>query len=406
MTDEDINGMRYAAALDVDKGAGGRSSATPLCGLAGARPSISGNLHAHPEINGGRSSATPAGSQSSPLQGEDADASRSGAALIVALWVLMILGLMIGTFAFEMHIEAGITSYHRKKLQAQYLARAGVEYARMMLVRSATSSDDEEATSEETQALVDNAYRLSRGVSVSNLRLPLGRGEMVLSIVPEEGRRNVNKLADEDWEEILDQANVPEDQWDELIDCFTDWVDEGDEHQLNGAESDDPFYQDAGYECKNAPLDTVDELLLIKGFTREIVYGTPSDVTDREPVKGIAAWLTTWGEGKININTASREVLMTLTGIDEWTVDQIIEGRAGEDGEPGTRDDGWESVSEAVSLAGIPGDIAERISVRDKQYVRVISLGEVGNIHAGIWAIMELDEDNVKPVFWREETMD
>ena len=36
---------------------------------------------------------------------------RAGSALIVALWVLLILTLMIGTFAFNMHIEAGITSH-------------------------------------------------------------------------------------------------------------------------------------------------------------------------------------------------------------------------------------------------------------------------------------------------------
>ncbi len=330
----------------------------------------------------------------------------SGAALIVALWVLLILALLIGGFAFEMHIEAGITSYHRKKLQAQYLARAGVEYARMLLIRSANAEEEDEASSEENEALVENAVRLSRGVRVSGMSVELGRGRFLLDIAPEEGRRNVNVLTDEEWEELLDQANVPEDDWEELIDCFADWIDEGDEHQLNGAESDDAFYENAGYACKNAKLDTVDELRLIKGFTQELVYGEKATEENPEPMTGIARHLTTWGDGRINVNTATKEVLMTLPGMDEWVVEDIIEGRSGEDGEDGTRDDGWESVDEVIAETGMSPDLKDKITVKDKQYVRVVSEGEVGNVRAGIWCVMMIEESEPKAVFWREEIMD
>ncbi|MDD4736136.1 MAG: type II secretion system protein GspK [Kiritimatiellae bacterium] len=340
------------------------------------------------------------------LGGVGAGSGASGSALIVALWVLLLLSLLIGGFAFEMHIEAGITSHQRKKLHAQYLSRGGVEYARMLLVRSAKASEDDVASSEENESLVDNALRLSRGVTVSGMSIPLGRGRILLDVVPEEGRRNVNKLTDEEWEELLDQAGVPEDDWGELIDCFTDWVDEGDEHQLNGAESDDAFYEDAGYECKNAPLDTVDELLLIKGFTREVVYGERATEENPAPMTGIARHLTTWGDGRINVNTASREVLMTLPGMDEWVVDEIIDGRVGDDGEAGTRDDGWESVDAVLAEAGLSPELRDKITVKDKQYVRVVSRGEVGNVRAGIWCIMEMTGDTPKPVFWREEFME
>ena len=44
---------------------------------------------------------------------------------VVALWVLIILSLLIGAFAFDMHIEAGITSFYRKRLRSQYLATRG-----------------------------------------------------------------------------------------------------------------------------------------------------------------------------------------------------------------------------------------------------------------------------------------
>lgn len=331
------------------------------------------------------------------------DPRKSGAALIVALWVLIILSLLIGAFAYDMHIEAGITSYSRKRLKAQYLARAGVEWAKIILVKSG-EEQDEEVLDDGDQVAVQ-AVRLSRGMAITGLTRELGDGEVIIDIVPEEGRRNVNKLSDEDWEEILDQANIPEERWDELIDCFTDWVDPNDEHQLNGAESDDPFYEERGYECKNGPLDTIDELLLIKGFDEAVVYGAPPASEDENPILGIAQWLTVWGSGQVNVNTASREVLMTVSGIDEFGVDDIISGRAGFDQEFNTRDDGYETVDEVVSTVGLPDDVKGRISTTDRSFVRVVSIGEVNNVRNGIWCVLYLEGENVVPVYWREENM-
>ena len=59
--------------------------------------------------------------------------SKQGAALIVALWVLIILSLIVGSFAFEAKLEAMLVSYKRKKYQAEMLAKSGVEYARAIL---------------------------------------------------------------------------------------------------------------------------------------------------------------------------------------------------------------------------------------------------------------------------------
>ncbi|MBN1268232.1 MAG: general secretion pathway protein GspK [Kiritimatiellae bacterium] len=323
----------------------------------------------------------------------------------MALWSLMILSLLISAFAFDMHVEAGITSYYRKRVKAQYLARAGVEWAKVVLARSAEVEEDEEAE-EGREDLVESAIQLSRGMAVRGLQKELGEGFFSLDIVVEEGRFNVNQLSDEDWENVLDQANVPEDQWPELIDCFQDWVDKGDEHHLNGAESDDPFYVERGYECKNAPLDMVDELLLIKGFDEGVVYGRPAEGEDEEPLLGIAQWLTVWGDGKVNVNSASREVLLLLPEIDEWMVDDIIEGRKGVDGEAGTRDDGFENTAEVEAKTGaLPAAVKNRISTSGGTFVRVTSIGEVKGVRSGIWCILRREGQQITPVFWREENM-
>ena len=332
-----------------------------------------------------------------------------GSALIVALWVVLVLSLLIGGMAYEMHIEAGITSYARKRLKAQVAARGGVEYAKFLLSKSFEASAFEESD-EEQEAFRILARNLGRGIGVSGAQVEMGASTAAVDILPESGRRNVNTLGDEDWEELLDQAGVPEELWPDLIDCFMDFTDDNDEHRLNGAEQDDAFYKGQNYEPKNAPLDTVDELLLIKGFTPEIVYGGPPPDPKSEPLRGIAHLLTTFGDGKVNVNTASREVLMTLTGgdgrmMDEFAVEDLLRYRLGDDGLPNTKDDGFASVQEAIAKSRMDPALADQISVSDRRYVRVVSIGDSNGVRMGVWAVFEVDRNKVTPLYWREEQM-
>ena len=334
---------------------------------------------------------------------------RRGAALIVALWTVLILSLLIGGLAYEMHIEAGITSYARKRLKAQAAARGGVEYAKFLLAKSfETSAFEEGDAAKEAERILSK--NLERGIGISGAAVEMGASKAAVDILPEAGRRNVNMLSDDDWEELLDQSGVPEEKWPELIDCFMDWTDASDEHRLNGAEKDDAFYKNKGYEPKNAPLDTVDELLLIKGFTPALVYGGPPPDPKSPPLQGIAHLLTTFGDGKVNVNTASREVLLTLTAgngkmMDDWVVDDLLKYRLGDDGLPNTKDDGFDSVEEAISKSGMDPALADKISVSDRRFVRVVSIGENHHVRSGVWAVFEVGGNQVTPIYWREEPM-
>jgi type II secretory pathway component PulK len=213
---------------------------------------------------------------------------RRGSALIVALWVILLLTILVGGMAFEMKVEANVAGFYRKRVKAQYLAQAGVEWTKAMLNKKVTETlvDGElQVDADDDEDLVRNAYRVQKMGQGFELTRKLGAGQFILNVRPESAKGfNINTLAqqaanDEDarcvLEEILDQAEVPLEVQDELIDCLIDWVDPGDEHRINGAESDDPFYEDRGYEVKNGPLDSVEELLLIKGWTEAIVFGGP-----------------------------------------------------------------------------------------------------------------------------------
>jgi general secretion pathway protein K len=99
-----------------------------------------------------------------------------------------------------------------------------------------------------------------------------------MRIIPEPARRNINVIAraqdDETMERILDVGGIPQELWPVLIDSLFDWVDADDTPRADGAETDDYYANlDPPYRSKDGPLDTVGEMLLIRGYTREILEG-------------------------------------------------------------------------------------------------------------------------------------
>ena len=102
----------------------------------------------------------------------------AGAALIVALWTVPNLSLLIGGLAYEMHVEAGITSHARKRMKAQVAARGGVEYAKFLLAKSFESNAFEEGE-EEKEDLRGQAFNLSNEIHLTTLEIV----EMILRLM-------------------------------------------------------------------------------------------------------------------------------------------------------------------------------------------------------------------------------
>ncbi|MDP3981689.1 MAG: type II secretion system protein GspK, partial [Chlamydiota bacterium] len=112
---------------------------------------------------------------------------------------------------------------------------------------------------------------------------------------------------------------------DALIDAIIDWRDKNETPEAEGAET--LYYEDLEppYKAKNGPIEKLEELLFVKGITADLL-------------EEWTIYLTVYGEGKVNINTASRDILVFL-GMNASLVDQIMEFRSGPDMIDGTEDD-------------------------------------------------------------------
>jgi hypothetical protein len=61
----------------------------------------------------------------------------------------------------------------------------------------------------------------------------------------------------------------------DIADAILDWIDEDDEPREFGAEVE--YYSALGYGPKNGPLDTIEELLLVRGITPDLLFGADAN---------------------------------------------------------------------------------------------------------------------------------
>jgi general secretion pathway protein K len=249
-----------------------------------------------------------------PLVGE------RGVALVVVLLVLALLLTVAGEFALAMRLEGRTTLNFGASVAAGYLAQAGYQraVAEILLAAPGPGGNPPPVYSDPATGLLV-LQRSATGVVALPTRegLALGDGRFSYRITDERGRINPNR-AQGSFRSLLDVLEVSREVRDVIYDSVQDWVDSNENYRLNGAESD--YYRGlpVPYKSKNAAFDSLEELLLVKGVTPEIFYGTPER-------PGLVEYLTVYSTG-INANTAEAPVLRAM-GLAEVQVDHIRQSR-------------------------------------------------------------------------------
>lgn len=238
-------------------------------------------------------------------------ASQDGIALLLVLWVLTILMVIVMSFSYMTRTETYATLSFKEGIENKFLAEAGIERGIMEL-------------------FYRNHYK-DQTVEIDNLGVwktdgspyegQIDAGSYTVKIVDESGKVDINTTSDVVLKNLLMNMGIRMEDADTITDSIMDWKDSDDLHRLHGAESD--FYMSLPnpYKAKNARFDTIEELLLVKGMTPDILYGTPERT-------GIMLFLTVKAKANtININAAPKEVLAAIPGSSPEIADSIISYR-------------------------------------------------------------------------------
>ncbi|MDH5202043.1 MAG: general secretion pathway protein GspK [Nitrospirota bacterium] len=230
--------------------------------------------------------------------------SERGIALLLVLWVLTVLMVIVFSFSYMTRTESHATLAFKEGIGKKFLAEAGMERGIMEL-------------------FYRNQFFSVEGSEVWKIdgtpyTVQLGDGYSTIRIMDEAGHVNINSVSDIILKNLLLNLGVQEEEADTIVDSIMDWKDPDDLHRLHGAESDYYMSLPTPYKAKNANFDTLEELLLVKGVTPEILYGSGEK-------KGIIDFLTVNStSSQINVNAATKDVLMTIPGMTPEIADGII----------------------------------------------------------------------------------
>jgi general secretion pathway protein K len=242
-------------------------------------------------------------------------ASEDGFALIAVLLVLAMLGVIGAEFAYSMRLEASAVRAMKEGIAATHLAEAAVEQA----IREIAADTAYVALTDDGQITFFTRDRLPVPRLPRN-RVSLGAGQFSYRITDEEARLNLNTAPPDRVDRLLQALGISKLDRDVINDSLQDWRDPNEEHRLNGAESEDYYLKlEVPYRSRNANLESLTELLQIRGVTPALVYGT-------EGHPGLADLVTVKSPGTVNLNTTSPEVLRAM-GLADAEIIQIVQGR-------------------------------------------------------------------------------
>jgi general secretion pathway protein K len=235
-------------------------------------------------------------------------ASHRGIALLMVLWILTILMVLALSLSFMVRTEKNATLSFKNGIKGKFLAEAGIARG-IMEIFYRDQYKNLSVEFEETKVWKTDGTPYNGS---------LGNGSYTVRITDESGKVDINSASDVVLKNLLVNTGIPTEEADVIVDSVMDWRDPDDLHRLNGAEDDYYLSLPNPYKAKNNNFDLLEELILVRGVTYEVLYGT----NERQ---GILDFLTVHSHTQgINVNAAPKEVLMAIPGMTSEIADSIL----------------------------------------------------------------------------------
>ena len=213
--------------------------------------------------------------------------------LIVALWVMGLVSVAIGALAARSTHEVRLGRFPLETLQRRAIAQAGLEQAIRVIQQDTQdrpridSLQESWATGRDTaNATLFEHMSVGEGVfSVGDIE----EATFIPGLIDEERKLSLNTAAPEHLRRLIELVHPDGVDAQAIAAAIVDWRDE----------PVGPSCEGLNPPCHNGSFDSVDELRAVPGMT-------PTLFAAMEP------YVTVYGSGAVNVNTASAVVLNAM----------------------------------------------------------------------------------------------
>lgn len=257
--------------------------------------------------------------------------TKRGSILFISLWTISLLTIFSIALGYQVRQKLTLAQRLDEKSKLHFIGQAAVMKAVVGLKNEEQKAFDALADLWSNNPAVFSQVPIGEGkvdISYDYIDEKTGNPQTQYGLIDEERKININKVKMPVLERLLRLvAGLGETGAQELAASIVDWRDADSLVSIPVGSAEDIDYRNLSvpYEARDQDFEVLDELLLVNGMNQDIF----------EKIKD---YVTIYGGGTVNINTASRPVLLAL-GLDEAIVDDVIFFRSGEDGVIATIDD-------------------------------------------------------------------
>ena len=179
---------------------------------------------------------------------------RRGSALLAVLWLSAALSAIAYSLANTVRAEVERTSTDVDGLRSYYLARAGVERGILYMQWG-------------NGAPPNAPFKYKPGMPLLPFTFP--SGQALVEIIPETAKLNINTAAPLELFRLLLALGTDPPRAEQIVAAIVDW------RSPAAGTPFDAFYQSLtpSFRARHASFEETEELLLLRGMTRELYYG-------------------------------------------------------------------------------------------------------------------------------------
>ena len=349
------------------------------------------------------------------------------------MWILLVLAGLVLIMARAMRVEGERSANGVAAAQAAAIEDGAIQYVISCVDGLKGAVPVEADTPCEAVFVGDGVFWILRPSSDDDRTYSFG-------ITDESSKLNLNTAT-------LTMLQQLPGMTDEFAASIIDWRDADSDVTASGAESEYYLRLPDPYECKNGPLETVEELFLIRGVTKDILFG--QDVNRNGVIdpgesaspfsgtfsssgsqlnRGIINFVTVYSvqpaaaasssrsksgggsksggtttapqTGLINLITAPREVLLCLPGLDDSDASALIAKRTASGTDLSTVLWIVDALSRAKAMA-----LTRYITVKTYQFsADIVSLPASGRAFKRCRVVIDSRTSPPKVVYWQDLT--